>query len=57
MNIYIIITLLSIYSAIIASINSLYIKNINILNILFIQYFTTIISTIFIYFYLSKKQH
>ena len=56
MNIYIIIILLSIYSAIIASINSIYIKNINILNILFIQYFTTFISTIFIYFYLSKNE-
>ncbi len=56
MNIYIIIIIISIYSAIVASINSLYIKNINILSILFIQYFTSFISTIFIYFYLSKDQ-
>ncbi len=56
MKIYLILILSAIYSAIIFSINSLYIKNINIFNLLFIQYTTTIISSICIYFYLPKDQ-
>ena len=56
MNTYIILIFSAIYSAIISSVNSVYIKDIDILNLLFIQYATTIVSTICIYTYLPKEQ-
>ena len=56
MNTYFILILSSLWSAIISSINSVYIKNVDILTLLFIQYATTIIGSICIYFYLPKEQ-
>ena len=56
MNTYFILIFWALWSAIISSINSVYIKNIDILTVLFIQYATTIIGSICIYFYLSKEQ-
>ena len=46
----------AIYSAIVAIFNCIYLKEFNIINVLFIQYITTFISSIFIYLYISKKQ-
>ena len=56
MNNYIILICSALWSAIISSVNSVYIKNIDILTLLFIQYATTIIATICIYFNLPKEQ-
>ena len=56
MNTYFILIFSALWSAIISSINSVYIKNIDILTLLFIQYATNIIATISIYFNLPKEQ-
>lgn len=56
MNTYFILFFSALWSAILSSINSIYIKNINILTLLFIQYTTTIIASICIYFNLPKEQ-
>lgn len=56
MNTYLILIFSALWSAIISSINSVYIKNIDILTLLFIQYATNIIATISIYFNLPKEQ-
>ena len=55
-NYYILLVVFNaIYSAIITIFNSIYSKRFNILNLLFIQYITTFISTLFIYLYLPKN--
>lgn len=57
MNIYYIIIILNaIYSSILITFNSVYLKKIDIMNLLFIQYTTCLISTVFIYLCLSKEQ-
>ena len=56
MNTYSILIFSALWSAIVSSISSLYIKNIDIFTLLFIQYTSTIIGSIYIYFNLPKNQ-
>lgn len=56
MNTYFILLLSALWSAIVSSVNSVYIKNVDIHTLLFIQYATTIIASISIYFNLPKEK-